>query len=85
MEQSEKVYTLTAEQLTEVCVRFGVFMGWTVSPKTLQWILEVKRIGAKYKHEKLTGARELAVILAADEGITTSREMLDRQEALDLV
>ena len=85
MEQSEKVYTLTAEQLTEVCVRFGVFMGCTVSPKTLQWLLEVKRVGARYKHEQLTGARELGVILTADEGITTNREMLDRQEALDLI
>jgi hypothetical protein len=48
MERSEKVYTLTAEQLTEVCVRFGVFMSWTASPKSLQWLLEVKRVGARY-------------------------------------
>ena len=84
MEQSEKVYTLTAEQITEVCVRFGVFMSWTASPKSLQWAIEVKQCGARYKHEQLTGAREMAVLLAADEGITTSREMLDRQEAMDI-
>ena len=59
-------------------------MGWTVSPKTLQWVLEVKRVGARYKHGQLTGARELGVILTADEGITTSREALDSQEALEL-
>jgi hypothetical protein len=83
MEQSEKVYTLTA--VTEVCVRFGVFMSWTASPKSFQWLLEVKRVGARYKHEEPTRARETAVLLAADEGTTTSREMLDRQEALNLV
>jgi hypothetical protein len=32
MDQPEKLITLTPEQLTEVCVRFAVFMGWTQGP-----------------------------------------------------
>jgi hypothetical protein len=29
MDQPQELITLTPDQLTEVCVRFAVFMGWT--------------------------------------------------------
>ena len=28
----QELITLTPEQLTEVCVRFAIFMGWTYAP-----------------------------------------------------
>jgi len=80
----QELITLTPEQLTEVCVRFAIFMGWTYAPGSLEWVLEVKRVGARFKHEELTGAREMALIMTADEAITTNREALDRLEATDL-
>jgi hypothetical protein len=40
--------------------------------------------GARFKHEQLTGAREMAVFLTADEGITRSLEALKKLEAVDL-
>ena len=80
----QELITLTPDQLTEVCVRFAIFMGWTYAPGTLEWVLEVKRVGARFKHEELTGAREMAVVMTADEGITTDREALEMLEAADL-
>ena len=80
----QELITLTPEQLTEVCVRFAIFMGWTYAPGSLEWVLEVKRTGAKFKDEELTAARKWGLILTADEGITTNREALDRLEATDL-
>ena len=80
----QELITLTPEQLTEVCVRFAIFMGWTYAPGSLEWVLEVKRTGARFKDEELTAARKWGLILTADEGITTSREALDMLEAADL-
>ena len=57
-----ELITLTPEQLTEVCVRFGIFMGWTPGPGSLEWVLEVKRVGARFKHEELTAARKWGMI-----------------------
>lgn len=48
----QELITLTPEQLTEVCVRFGIFMGWTPGPGSLEWVLEVKRVGARFKDEE---------------------------------
>ena len=73
----------TPEQLTELCGRFGIFMGWTTAPGSLEWVLEVKRTGARFKHEELAGVREMAAVMTADEGITTNREALDMLEAVD--
>jgi hypothetical protein len=84
MNQPQELITLTQEQLTEVCVRFAVFMGWTPGPTSAQWLMDVKKQGARFKHEQLTGAREMAVILTADEGITTTLEALKKLEAVDL-
>lgn len=84
MDQPEKLITLTPEQLTEVCVRFAVFMGWTARPTSAAWLTDVKKQGARFKHEQLTGAMEMAVILTADEGVTTSLEALKKREAVDL-
>ena len=80
----QELITLTPEQLTEVCVRFAIFMGWTYAPGSLEWVLKVKRTDARFKDEELTAAREMAVVMTADEGITTNREALDRMEATDL-
>jgi hypothetical protein len=71
-------------QLTEICVRFAVYMGWTPGPTSVEWLLAVKEQGAEFKYEELEGAREMALILAADEGITTSLEALKKLEAADL-
>jgi hypothetical protein len=46
--------------------------------------MDVKKQGARFTHEQLTGAREMAVILTADEGISTSLEALKKLEAVDL-
>ena len=80
----QELITLTPEQLTEVCVRFAIFMGWTYAPGSLEWVLKVKRTGARFKDEELSAARKWAMILAADEGITTNRAALVRMEATDL-
>ena len=53
-------------------------------PKSAEWIHEVKEKGARFKHEELTGAREMALIMTADEGITTDLESLERIEATEL-
>ena len=42
-DQSEQLITLTPEQLTEVCVRFAVFMGWTAGPTSAEWLMDVKK------------------------------------------
>jgi hypothetical protein len=80
----QKLITLTPEQLTELCVRFAVFMGWTPGPTSAEWLMDVKKKGARFKYEEMTGAREMAVILTADEGVTTSLESLKKLEAVDL-
>jgi len=59
MNQPQELITLTPEQLTEVCVRFAVFMGWTSGPTSAEWLMDVKKQGARFKHEQLTGAREM--------------------------
>jgi len=45
----QELITLTPEQLTEVCVRLAILMGWTTAPGSLEWVLAVKRTGAKFK------------------------------------
>ncbi len=32
MDQPQELISLTPEQLTEVCGRFAIFMGWTPEP-----------------------------------------------------
>jgi hypothetical protein len=59
MEQAEKVYTLTGEQLTELCVRFGVFMGWTRGPGSQVWRDDLRHCtSAKSVHDYGVLSRE---------------------------
>jgi hypothetical protein len=77
MDQPQKLIALTPKQLTEVSTRFAVFMCWTAGPTSPEWALEVKKCGARFKHEQLTGAREFAVLLA----VTTTLDVLGKLEA----
>jgi len=78
------VHQLTGEQLTEVCVRFAVFMGWITGPGSAGWVREVHRqYGPEGFHKLMTAARQSAVDMTAGEGITTNLEALKRLEARD--
>ncbi len=84
MDQSEKLYALTPEQLTEVCVRFPVFMGWTCGPGSQEWRDDPRHCtSAKSVHEFLSSARDNAVCMTAHEGLTTDRQALEILEARD--
>ncbi len=66
IDQSEDLYVLTPEQLTEVSVRFAVFLGWTRGPGSQQWRDNLRhRNSAKSVHEFLSSARDSAVCMTA--------------------
>jgi hypothetical protein len=46
MDEADRVIALTPEQLTEVCVRFAMFMGWTEGPGSDEWKAEIRRCGS---------------------------------------
>jgi hypothetical protein len=83
-DQSEKLYALTPEQLTEVCVRFAVFMGWTRGSGSQGWRDDLRHCtSAKSVDEFLSSARNSAVSMTAHEGLTTTLEVLKELEARD--
>jgi hypothetical protein len=84
IDQSVRLYALSPEQLTEVCVRFAVFMGWTRGPGSQDWRDNLRHcISAKSVNELLSSARDNAVSMTAHEGLTTDRQSLERLEARD--
>jgi len=71
-DQSTQLYVLSPGQLTEVCVRFSVFMGWTRGPGSQEWREDLWLcLSAKSVHEFLSAARDSAVCMTAHEGLTT--------------